>query len=271
MKKTISLILLVLVVLACVGCSDAEEHTVITTPKPTIAPSTNGTTAPTTSPTKPTTKAPTIHEHPEPGKNEDDLEYTPEDIPEVYWAVLNDREAIYFPNGCTDCTYGPCYAWLDDYTFPYLHNAIATSDYVEYAVIDMDGDGNTEVLIRDNDTLLLREKDGIVYGYTFGFRGMDYVYTDGTFTWNDSAGRNYGVSKLKFNEDNTYQWISLCEVNGADDNGEDYDEPKHFVEGQEVTLDEYKEYGQTLCRTKVEFKRLTRYPVQVKEEPYPGG
>ena len=266
MKKTISLILLVMVVLACVGCTDAAEHTVITTPKPTIVPSTNGTTAPTTTPTKPTTKAPTIHEHPEPGKNEDDLEYTPEDIPEVYWAVLNDREAIYFPNGCTDCTYGPCYAWLDDYVFPYLHNAIATAEYVEYAVIDMDGDGNTEVLIRDNDTLLLREKDGVVYGYTFGFRGMDRVFSDATYTWNASAGAYHGRSKLEFSDNHEINEVCLCEEYLV------FTENAEFtVEGNKVTEEEYKAYCETLSQTEVTWNRLIRYPLANYSKPDIGG
>ena len=265
MKKIISLLLMMLV-LVFAGCSNIDDNTVITTPKPTIASSTTGTTVPNTVPTKPTTNAPTIHDHPEPGKNEDDLEYTPSDIPEVYWAVLNNREAIYFPDGCTDCTYGPCYAWLDDFKFPYLHNAIATSEYVEYAVIDMDGDGNMEVLIRDNDTLLLREKDGIVYGYTFGFRGMDRVFSDGTFTWNASAGAYQGTSKLEFTDSHEINEVGLCEEYLV------FTENAEFtVEGNKVTEEEYKSYCETLSHTEVTWKRIIRYPLANYTKPDIGG
>lgn len=273
MKKNIC-ILFVTIMLLLAGCGQQSEGTILTTTTKPITTTTNTTTTiPTTIPTTQPTTKPTIYYHNGPGKDESELTFTPSDVPEFYWDALNNRQPIYFLNGCygEECHSGPCFAWLDDHRFPYLYNEIATSDYVGYAVVDMDGDGNQEVLIRDGDTLLLREKDGIVYAYSFVFRSMDYVYIDGTFTWGGSAGRNYGVRKLKFNDDNTYQWISLKEVNGADENGEDYDEPKYFVAGQEVTYDEFLEYGQTLCHTKVEFKKLTRYPVREKEELYPGG
>lgn len=262
MKKTISLILLVLVVLACVGCSDAEEHTVITTPKPTIAPSTNATTAPTTSPTKPTTKAPTIHEHPEPGKNEDDLEYTPEDIPEVYWAVLNNREAIYFPEGCTDCTYGPCYAWLDDYVFLTGHQEIATADYVGYTVIDMDGDGNEELVLQHGDLLVLHEKDGRVYGYQFGFRQME-LRSDGTHIWSRSAGFEQGVSRIRFLEDHTCQIIDICWVVY---DSKDPDTVEYYIGSNQVTQQEYEDCFSKLSQTMPESGKLGRYPIRDKNE-----
>lgn len=278
MRKSIC-ILLVTVMLLFVGCTQQNEGTTLTTTTkpittvtttiPTTIPSTQTTTSPTTHPAV----KPTVYYHNGPGKDESELTFTPSDVPDVYWNALNNRQAIYYPYGCFGDEHhsGACYAWLDDHRFPYLRNEIATSDGVWYAVVDMDGDGKQEVLIRDNDTLLLREKDGCVYAYNFGFRAMDYVYTDGTSTWNDNAGSNYGVRKLKFNDDNTYGWIELYEINHADEFGEYYEEPKYFVEGQEVTHDEYLEYSQSLCRTMVEFKELTRYPVREKEEIYPGG
>lgn len=282
MKRVIAAALSVSMLACFAGCveqSGKQENSKSTKPSSapavvtTINSTTGTTTVPTAVPTTQTTTKPTAFYHTSPGKDDSDLTFTPADVPDVYWNALNNRQVIYYPYGCFGKEYhsGSCYAWLDDHRFPYLRNEIATSDGVWYAVVDMDGDGKQEVLIRDNDTLLLREKDGCVYAYNFGFRAMDYVYTDGTFTWNDNAGSNYGVSKLKFNDDNTYAWVELYEINHADEFGEYYDEPKYFVEGQEVTHDEYLEYSQSLCRTKVEFKELTRYPVREKEEIYPGG
>ena len=139
MKKIYAILLTALLLVALVGCTyPINSNTSITTLKPTVTPSPTGTTVPTTIPTKPSATVPTVHEHPEPGKNEDDLTFTPEDVPTVYWNALNNRQTIYFPYGCNgkETHSGPCYAWLDDHRFPYLFNEIATSDNVWYSVVD---------------------------------------------------------------------------------------------------------------------------------------
>lgn len=274
MKQAISMILVVLMLLTFIGCVDrSSDNGTSTTPAtttitaPTTANSTTAnTTKSTTIPTTQTTTAPTVFVHPGPMKTDDDLEYTPEDIPEVYWAVLNNQEAIYFPEGCTSHS-RPCYAWLDDYKFAYDFIELAACDWAEYFVMDMDGDGSKELLIQASDTLLLREKDGIVYGYSFIFRQMMDVYEDGTFRYYYGGnGIETGITKISFKEDNNYKMIYLCEYRKYSNNGEaDY----FRIDGIDVTEEEYLDYERKHTSERVVWKKLGRYPI--RKAMIPGG
>jgi len=244
-----------------------SSSTTVSTTVPTTAPTTQNTTVPTTVPTTAPTTRP-VYKHPNDSATSDsDILYQPEDIPKEYWAVLNNQQPIYFPEGCTDGCCNPCYAWLDDYRFAYDFIELAACDFAEYFLMDMDSDGSEELLIRASDTLLLREKDGIVYGYSFIFRQMMEVYTDGTFSYNYGGnGIETGIKRISFKEDGNYEITYLCECwIYSPDGEEDY----FRINGIDVTEDEYLEYEETLTFEKVAWKKLGRYPI--REATIPGG
>lgn len=256
MNRIIAVVLAVLLLIALAGCVDqANNNTSITTLVPPTNHSTNN---PTPNPTTHSTSEP-VYKHPTLSTSPDyPTGYTPADIPRVYWNAINNKQPIYFPEGCPDCIVNqPCENTIDFYKFPYEYNAIATSNTVKYAVVDMDGDGMEELLIKDNDTLLLRQKDGIIYGYSFIFRHMDHVYTDGNFSWNGSAGLEYGRSKIIFNENNTYRENELYKINVID--AETY---KISINGNEATQEQLEQINAFVSQTEVEWKRLERFPIR---------
>ena len=76
-------------------------------------------------------------------------------------------------------------------------------DFSSYALLDMDGDGEDECLLSATQIILvLHRADNVIYGYTYGFRGMDSVYENGTFGWHgfgfsEDGGQSYGLSKIR--------------------------------------------------------------------------
>ena len=114
----------------------------------------------------------------------------------------------------------------------------ADRTYLEYCLIDMDGDGDVELLIRGDmsEIMLLTVEYGNVYGFSFSFRGMYYAMVDGSFCWNYHAG--YGESKIKYFYNGMYQTEELYRVEW----GSDGDPDKYFIQGEEVTKEEFVRY-----------------------------
>jgi hypothetical protein len=56
--------------------------------------------------------------------------------------------------------------------------------------MDVDGDSISELVIDCGDTLILRYYEGAVYVYSFTFRNMYQLNTDGSYDWNHN-GRNF--------------------------------------------------------------------------------
>lgn len=74
---------------------------------------------------------------------------------------------------------------------------------VRFAVIDLDQDGITEVIVEltnnvDGWELVLRYYNGTVYGYGFGFRSMQTVYTNGVI-WASSGALLSDAYTIQFN------------------------------------------------------------------------
>lgn len=74
---------------------------------------------------------------------------------------------------------------------------------LQFAVIDMDGDGVPEVVVEKfHDTgsengVVLHYEDGTVYGYSYGAGELEDVKKDGSYSWIDAE--NYiGYSKMQF-------------------------------------------------------------------------
>lgn len=150
-------------------------------------------------------------------------------IPEVYLQVLHNQQGIRF---------GDQAVLIAEYTSPYLQKKLIECDTAEYAAVDMDGDGEKELLLKgwSDDILVLREENGTVYGYDFVFRSMYQVKLDGTYSWNSNEGRTYGYARLSFIKGNgQFQTVEVNRVESDGNNGQ----TKYFVANAEVSRAEY--------------------------------
>jgi len=107
-----------------------------------------------------------------------------------------------------------------------------------FAVVDMDKDGIPELIIESENyvwRLVLRYSDGEVYGYTFSYRGMNWIDKSGVFTASGGASRLY-IFKLQFLDD-------LCDIatlaHYKDDYNNDY-ERIFFIGDEQVTEEEFE-------------------------------
>lgn len=155
-------------------------------------------------------------------------------IPEYYRAVLSNRAKL--------CD-------IDGY-FSYLNQT------GELAVVDVDGDGEVEVLIRNSyGTTLLRHYNGIVYGYNFSVQSMYCLNTDGTYYWNTNAGNTYGCDLLRFDgKKRVGKELHRVENGGTE-------QAKFFIEGVEVTEKVFQDYtAKQEPKTEVTWHRMESYP-----------
>ena len=157
-------------------------------------------------------------------ENEDSLPEGHQTVLEKYQDVLGNKKTFqYFEKDTllNECT------WMG-----------ADRTYWEYCLIDMDGDGSVEMLIRDGNSeiMLLTVEHGTVYGFSFTFRGMYYVAVDGSFCWNYYS--SYGMSKIAYFYNGFYETEDIykfyCESGNVS---------KFFLHGKEVTADEMTHYA----------------------------
>ena len=72
---------------------------------------------------------------------------------------------------------------------------------IDYAYVDMDGNGQAELLVRGIDTLVFsysHENNEVTYINTHDFHEMNRVYTDGSYSWTWGGGADgvtYGIKK----------------------------------------------------------------------------
>ena len=117
---------------------------------------------------------------------------------------------------------------------------------IRYAIVDMDGDGISEVIIecvnRDNpnevEFLVLHEYTGDVYGYMFVQRGLCELHKNGIFSQSSGAAYHY-VTRLEFDESNA-ECILLCNAQ-VDEFYEEY-----YIASNSVTQEEYNRFLETI-------------------------
>ncbi len=119
--------------------------------------------------------------------------FTEEEIgEEMYQAALQSKCTVYD-------TETEQFSYLGHCKTPY--NGIPLYQaYIQYAYEDLDADGISELVLACGDgTLILRYYQGTVYLYSFMYRNMYDLNTDGSYAWNYTGDDfAYGQSKLHF-------------------------------------------------------------------------
>ena len=116
----------------------------------------------------------------------------PEIAAQTYEAVLQNKTKVFDVQTQS-------YKFLKDCQAPYTGKYLSEiNEALKYAYVDMDGDGLDELIIDCGDTLVLHYSEGSVYCYSFIFRNMYYINTDGSYSWNHTSGADleYGSDKL---------------------------------------------------------------------------
>ena len=162
----------------------------------------------------------------------------------MYEAVLRNECMVYE----TDIEE---YNYLGDCKTPYNRIPLSDCERLKYAYTDMDNNGVNELVIDCGDTLILRYYEGTVYAYSFTFRNLYYLNTDGSYSWNHT-GENfeYGEEQIYFEgaELKTRELYRI--VNDGEPNAE------YYVEGKQVTQEELQKYIKDNPKTKIEFSEF---------------
>ena len=137
----------------------------------------------------------------------------------------------------------------------YLTKKPGFAGFKLYTLVDMDGDGDEECLVGSQQyVLVLYSIENKIYGYTFGFRAMDTVYEDGTFSHHgfvpDGSGtESAGLSRITEFTVSSPKVISILRVDGFSS-----DAVKYYIgeENKEVTKAEYEAYAAQYYGNKVD-------------------
>ena len=145
-------------------------------------------------------------------------------LAEVFAAVLQDEMPFmyftYTHSGHVDWVTGSVLSWrpFSDapiFLYEYLDSApyIFTYHIERFAIIDMDGDGVSELVLAsqpDGDSLILHYGgDGVVYGFGIPYRQFRFLKEDGTFTqlsWMQDWG---SIARVNFVRDGTQAHMEL--------------------------------------------------------------
>ncbi len=112
--------------------------------------------------------------------------------------------------------------------------------FINFAVLDMDGDKIDEVVIQYSLTAsypypdyveVLHYREGTVYGYNFSYRGLYGLKNDGSFMWSNAADDN-GYATLQFPSYN-WEYVNIA-YNKPNLNNEPY-----VINYQTVTKSDY--------------------------------
>ncbi len=130
-----------------------------------------------------------------------------ESVKEILQAVLNSKKTFVDQNGKT--------IYLKDYK---LHDGTLDVTKIEYAFLDFDNDGQTELVLQlssdiDGEFLVLRYYEDNVYGYDFAYRAMLNLKKDGSFFGSNGA-TNGDFCKLTF-EGSKYKLITEAKHDDA--------------------------------------------------------
>lgn len=143
------------------------------------------------------------------------------------------------------------YSLLKDFKTPYNQIPLCEAGSLGYAYVDLDGDMSNELVIDCGDTLILRYYEGSVCVYSFTFRSLYDLQTDGSYAWNHTGSNfEYGESQITFDGEELKTKELYRIVNDGEPNAE------YYIEGKQVTEEELLEYIEAHPKTKVKFAPL---------------
>ena len=113
----------------------------------------------------------------------------------------------------------------------------------EFTVIDLDGDGVREVVVHTADVgndltgyLVLRQREGQIYGYPYDWRTFWNLKTDGSFDYSLENGSEEGTARLYFS-DSGQPYFGCTLLAMGPGGGADFD--TFLVNGDNTTGEEY--------------------------------
>lgn len=238
MKKALAVLILSTLLLTSVtGCQNTPEEAPSTLPP---------------SRTQESTEVPTRPPHTQEstevtGKDPNEALFTLMGIPEIYRSVLRNQARGFDAR---------------EEQFTYLNDPMLA----RIAIADVDEDGKMEILVSDHtgNIRILREYNGIVYCYSFSFRGMYHVTPDGYYAWNTNAGNTYGTSKIQFNG-GLFACKELYRVENAGT-----ENPQFYIENEAVTEEALQAYAAQIPRDEINWQPFEAYPT-VKDQEQNGG
>lgn len=155
---------------------------------------------------------------------------------------------------------------LKDCRFPSDNLRLDECEILSKAIVDLDGDEINEYIIQSpqRDHIILHYYDGKIYSYSFDFKSLFRLNTDGTFYWYSTEG-NYptiGLNQITFNGSSIaikelYRLKNVCEY------AEEY-----YLGGCLATREEYLDYYNHNHKTWVQFipfELSCQYPITVEE------
>lgn len=146
---------------------------------------------------------------------------------------------------------------LKDYHFPSDNTRLEECKLLEKAVLDVDGDGVGEFVIKspDQEYIILRHYNGKVYSYCLDSCDYYKFNTDGTFYWAispDTTAMECGLSKITLDGD-SLNVRSLYSLKGPM-------QCEYFVEGKAVTESEYYNYRKDIRKKAMNFSYFDLTP-----------
>ena len=137
--------------------------------------------------------------------------------------------------------------------FPSNNVRIDECNFLTKSILDLDGDGVDEFVIKssDYDHIILRYYNGKVYSYGFYINQLN---TDGTFYWSDSSVTgdwSGGLNKI-ISEGETLITKNIYRLKFSK-NPTQYE---YFIEGEAVTSDEYFTYRNNIRNKRMNFSQF---------------
>jgi len=143
------------------------------------------------------------------------------------------------------------YNYLKDYKTPYNRIPLCELERLRYAYMDVDGDSINELVIDCGDTLILRYYEGTVYIYSFIFRNLYYLNTDGSYSWNHTGTDfEYGENQIYFEG----SALKTREIWRIVNDGEP--DAEYYIGDKQVTQEEILTYFENSSETRIEFLPL---------------
>ena len=140
---------------------------------------------------------------------------------------------------------------LSECIFPGEKVRLGDCDILYKAILDMDGDGENEYVIRseDNEHIVLHLYNEKVYSYSFDAKSFFNLSNNGFFYWTDSYDPNNctrGCNRITFDGET----LSVKEMYRIKQTSPyDYGDGDHeyFVDGKQISREEFKEYYRSNC------------------------